>query len=85
VWGVINRVSNCQLVNKGIAQWSMIGIVVSVTVIDAVSKVMSIHACNETDLIDYSSPVDCWQSWACEQCTTTYNTYQLLRIHTVAS
>jgi hypothetical protein len=65
VWGVIDRVSDCQLVKKGIAQCSMIGIVVIVTGIDAVSEVMSIHACNETDLMEYSSLVDCWQAWAC--------------------
>jgi len=36
-------VSDCQLVKKDTAQWSMIAIVVSVTGIDIVSEVMSVH------------------------------------------
>ena len=35
--------SDCQLVKKDTAQWNMIAVVVSVTGIDIVSEVMSMH------------------------------------------
>jgi hypothetical protein len=41
--GVSDQVSDCQLVKKDTAQWSVIAIVVIVTGIDIVSEVMSIH------------------------------------------